>query len=55
MAEYYFLTALKAVTILLFVMMIIGAFMIAKYDSNLGRKIFYPSAGMCAAIIFAVG
>lgn len=55
MVEYYFLMALKAVTFCLFVIMIIGAVMIAKYDSKLGRKIFYISAGLCVAIIFALG
>lgn len=54
MLEYYFWTLIKVLTILLFVVMVIGAVLIWKYDSNFGRKIFYSSAILCSMLLYLI-
>ena len=46
---------LNAIIILLFVLMIVGSYIVAKIDNNFGRKIFWASAIICAAILFLTG
>lgn len=46
---------LNGLIIILFVGMIVGGYLVAKADSNFGRKIFWASAAICAAILLLTG
>ena len=45
----------QVLIILLFVAMFIGSYLVAKANSNFGRKIFCVSAIFCASILFLTG